>query len=840
MKLMRIQIESFAKWQNQTWELSNATMLFGLNEAGKTTILLFIESILFGFRTPITDRACGSLLFSDNENRWYIERRQGRTKAGELVVTCNGERMAPKDFLSHIDLATFRHLYRIDLEQLQKMEDANPEEMNRLLFDTSLTGVLALFERQKELRKSSLALFKPKGRKTEINVLSKELDQTKKYLKDWDDKLDQYGMLREELKKTESAIIDTEKEETDLQESRQLLEVKQLLSPLAGKWKETRPALEKEEKLPEHAIKSFEALNSSIHQLKEELSIIKAKLKQPEKERYSDKELSRLSNLIESFSKAGMFEHQLGEAEKEMDNLQLEMDTLKESVPGDVDLKEIRYSPPLLKRIEDLTDQQRSLKLEEKQQEKEQREKSVPDQSNNLMKYLPLGFFAAGGAALIFGEWVSAILFTLLGGGILLYYLFFSSKKKSSNPEMESTLESVKKDWEKFHHELDEWCDDAGFTYGLDLHTYRYTLEAAKKWQDLNQRKNHLQKQYQEAASWISRHNQEASLWTGDNERSSSEQLQDLKLIYAQAMEALSIRKQQEQKQEEYKERINELNANLEQLNNELQVWVQAAGAEDEREFWKVAQSDEELRKEKRTAMETWHQICAVAPNEAMRESLLDEIYTDNIVENSEALQIKTADLKKKKEELYERRTELSIELKRMEQGGTYAELQQKYEQQKIELASLVNRWAVYETAAMLVDDVRDVYEKEKQPNVLKDAESRFAKMTEGRYSHVHVPVGEKKFLVEREDGKTFAPADLSRGTRELLYISLRLALIREHPSLPICLDEALVNMDQPRRNALWKELRSVAGEHQVLFFTCHEHILKEWEQELQGIVYKL
>lgn len=834
MKLMRIQIESFAKWKNQTWELSNATMLFGLNEAGKTTILLFVESVLFGFRTPIEDRASGSLLFTDNENRWYIERRQGRTKSGELIVTCNGERIDPSAFLPHIDLPAFRHLYRIDLEQLQHMDDADPEEMNRLLFDTSLTGVLSLFERQKELRKSSMALFKPKGRKTEINVIAKEMDQTKRLLGNWNEKLDRYGLLREELKETDREIKQASAVETTLQEEQKTLELKQLLAPLAGKWGETHSALEKETKLPEHANKAFESLQKNLSQLEKETEIIEAKLEEPEAVSYSQADITELGNLIESFAKADMFERQQTESNREMEQLKEEILSLIDSVPKDVNLEQVGVSPPLVKRLEDLNEQHRQLKMEEKQLEKQQTQ-SGSDKSAGILKYLPYGFLAAGSLALLFQEWISGGLFLLIGIGLLISNLSNVNKESST-----SSLNAMKKDWEELFENIDHWCDDAGLPYGLDLHTYQYALKTAEKCHDLKQRKERAEKIKLEAESWISQKKQEASSWTRKTDASSAEQLQALKSIHAQAVESVNARREKELKQAEYRERIQEMNIKINQMKRELQEWLLAAGADTEQEFWKVYQKDEELRKLKQDAVETWQQICAVVPNETTRNQLLEEIFAEKFIEKRAVPQERLNDASSKKEALYEKRTELTIELKQMEEGGTYAQLQQKYEQQKQELTSLVKRWAVYETAVMLVDDVRDVYEKEKQPNVLKDAESRFAKMTEGRYKHVHVPVGEKKFLVEREDGKTFAPADLSRGTRELLYVSLRLALIKEHPSLPICLDEAIVNMDQPRRNALWKELASVAKDHQVLFFTCHEHIMKEWETELQGIVYKL
>ena len=72
----------------------------------------------------------------------------------------------------------------------------------------------------------------------------------------------------------------------------------------------------------------------------------------------------------------------------------------------------------------------------------------------------------------------------------------------------------------------------------------------------------------------------------------------------------------------------------------------------------------------------------------------------------------------------------------------------------------------------------------------------------------------------------------MSRGTREQLFLSLRLALAssyaRRGSPLPLVLDDVLVNFDADRAKAAAAVLRDFAAEgHQLLVFTCHEHIHK-------------
>jgi hypothetical protein len=64
------------------------------------------------------------------------------------------------------------------------------------------------------------------------------------------------------------------------------------------------------------------------------------------------------------------------------------------------------------------------------------------------------------------------------------------------------------------------------------------------------------------------------------------------------------------------------------------------------------------------------------------------------------------------------------------------------------------------------------------------------------------------------------------------LFLALRLALVAAHARrgvhLPIVLDDVLVNFDLPRAKAAAVVLRNFArAGHQILIFTCHEHIAR-------------
>lgn len=194
--------------------------------------------------------------------------------------------------------------------------------------------------------------------------------------------------------------------------------------------------------------------------------------------------------------------------------------------------------------------------------------------------------------------------------------------------------------------------------------------------------------------------------------------------------------------------------------------------------------------------------------------------------------------------ELYEKRGELNQQLKVLAADRRLAERRLELEQVEARLAEAMRRWQVLCTTHRLLDSVRDEYERERQPETLREASRYLARLTRKRYGRVWTPLGEDVLRVDDADGRTLPVDVLSRGTREQLFLSLRLALVdqyaRRGARLPLVLDDLLVNFDATRAKAAAQVLRDFAQRgHQMLVFTCHEHIaqlFKELEVDVRRL----
>ncbi|MBQ9812847.1 MAG: hypothetical protein IJM54_05990, partial [Thermoguttaceae bacterium] len=147
-----------------------------------------------------------------------------------------------------------------------------------------------------------------------------------------------------------------------------------------------------------------------------------------------------------------------------------------------------------------------------------------------------------------------------------------------------------------------------------------------------------------------------------------------------------------------------------------------------------------------------------------------------------------------------------------------------------LRLARMAELWRSRAVAGEMMEDIRRAYEKERQPETLREASRYLKRLTNGMYVNIWTPLGEDALFVDAANGETLDVAALSRGTRELLFIAIRLALVvsfeKHGVQMPLIWDDVLVNFDYKRAATAAKLLVDFAkAGRQIFLFTCHEHI---------------
>jgi uncharacterized protein YhaN len=141
------------------------------------------------------------------------------------------------------------------------------------------------------------------------------------------------------------------------------------------------------------------------------------------------------------------------------------------------------------------------------------------------------------------------------------------------------------------------------------------------------------------------------------------------------------------------------------------------------------------------------------------------------------------------------------------------------------ELREVLDEWRHLRVSASLIEEALDRFEGQHQPGVLREASELFARVTASRYPRIVASESRAGFAVLTQDGAHRDPAELSQGTREQLYLCIRLGLVAElaraDRALPVVMDDVLVNFDDDRAAAMAEVLARFAADHQLFFFTC-------------------
>ncbi len=182
--------------------------------------------------------------------------------------------------------------------------------------------------------------------------------------------------------------------------------------------------------------------------------------------------------------------------------------------------------------------------------------------------------------------------------------------------------------------------------------------------------------------------------------------------------------------------------------------------------------------------------------------------------------------------QLLERQGETQQEMKTIAGDRRLLEIKTELAVLDRQLELTAEHWRTLGITSSMLNRVCEVYETERQPETLREASVFLKQLTDGKYRRVWTPLGKNALRVENDKGQDLPIEVLSRGTREAVFIALRLSLAaaysRRGVMLPLVLDDVLVNFDSERAKLAAKVLRDFSQlGHQTIFFTCHEHIMR-------------
>ncbi len=172
--------------------------------------------------------------------------------------------------------------------------------------------------------------------------------------------------------------------------------------------------------------------------------------------------------------------------------------------------------------------------------------------------------------------------------------------------------------------------------------------------------------------------------------------------------------------------------------------------------------------------------------------------------------------------------------VKDMDGAATAAEAAEEMEQVAAEIERLAEQYARLRLAASLLTKEIEHYREEHQGPVIQTASRLFAQITLDSFIGLRVDINDKGdpvLIGERANGNRLEVDAMSSGTRDQLYLSLRVATLQwrlqSSEPMPFIVDDILINFDDARSMATLRMLADFSTENQVILFTHHQKVIE-------------
>jgi uncharacterized protein YhaN len=250
VRLAAIHIDGFGIFHElDVVRLSPGLNVFlGDNESGKTTLLAFLRTILFGFPPgqrrenlypPLTGgRHGGRLILLGQEGEEYAITRHQGPKRGPVTVTLPDGSQGDEEVLRQLTGAAtedlFRSVFAFSLSELQSFDSLNSQAVRSAIYSAGAgVGKVSLAKVEKDLQDSIGRIFKSGGRKPLINQILRELQEIDFTIGQRVAEIDRYDGLRDDL---DQLAVKIEGAKSLLDTKRHRLERVRLLQRGWGDW----------------------------------------------------------------------------------------------------------------------------------------------------------------------------------------------------------------------------------------------------------------------------------------------------------------------------------------------------------------------------------------------------------------------------------------------------------------------------------------------------------------------------------------------------------------------------------------------------------------------------
>lgn len=816
MKINKVDVLGYGKWHDISFDFnqSNLQVIFGNNEAGKTTLLSLIEGILFGFvdgRTgsyeqykPRETKAYGGkLTITTEDNRHFIITRLDGKNGGDVSIydVDNDIETAPDildKLLGPIDRSTFEQLFYFGDLDIKSISKLSKDELVNRIQRVGFVGSDQWLELRDKIEKTSKELYAPTGRKPELNQKLKEYDALVEKVQLSKGNLDKYNQLIEEknlisnkIDQQKAELQKTDKELNNLMHLRQVWPVYSKLSQINTSNEPIRDGFDEED------VSKLKELENALFLSSEQIKNIDESIKRltVKKENNSELEIynrnrNQIDQLSQSFSKVNEMINDLKIKKSMIDEINHQNE--QKSVVSEDELSRVQNQ------------------LDEFNGSNSKKDNS------SLMTFLP--WILVGVLAVI--ALIIPMTFSRLIGGLLVIVLglagFMKSKSKSNNDL--SVLESQLNDYATRNgitlNDLQGWINEQRYfinhpnnnqviQYENDYENISKDLsDYFKHWKeyltDLNA-EDQFTFQLDKVRTFVSKMNEENSVNIRNNEQMNEQLTQKSQLVDKQTS-----------------------------IKNSINEFLRSRNVDNLDSFKEVAEKQKQLKlnKEQRDSIKDQITDADIALLKQYKDNSELDDKIDKFKNNSDVLKNEILSQSQSFETV-------NFNIKKYISDGTYSELIQQQSNLKSEINDLTDEWLSMKLADEWIDESLNIATADRIPSFEKKAAEFFMLLTDNKY--VGIKYLKKNIKVTRNDKEQFAAGELSRGTVEQLYLAMILALSvvfgRDY-HIPMIIDDGLTEFDFERTQNAINLLKNISDSIQVIYVTCDNRIQEYVDEE--------
>ena len=861
MKLLKAEITEFGKYRQFSFDFTAGNQLiFGANEAGKSTLYHFIKAMLFGFpkkqkrkRDYETNHAYygGALEIEIDGEVLRIERMKHLNKGKATVII--GDEIFPESYLQKrlapLDSQLFEQVFTFDQEQLQQITQLDEKYLQSALLSLGITGSQQLFLQAEQEEKERNKIFTSRGRVLPLNQKLAEYQALQANIHTLAEKQKELAAQSQQLQSLKNAQKDLQKQWLSLQKQAQQIKQQQTHFSL---FEEYQSLQQKDLQLADAAdVQVLQQFMQQSQQLSQDIQVLESRLSQLEQKQLSKRYLFYLDHeeQIDHLLQSEGTLYQDIQAHKQITQQLAQLpDNTKEqeTVSQEFVAQYTQIQTQLATLTSQLTHAQHNQQVaEEKLNQFEQQHPELFAQTKATNSPKPLIITGIVGGLLslllmkfssLFGGLVFVLTFILVG---LLYLRVYRA----------SDNEPIKQQWRLYLQDLDE---------------------KNQVYQNLLDEQRTLQDQFQALRSQLPldlQHLDHVSF------------IQEL----AKRDQAAQISKNAQQQRQTLRVKLAQLDQNMAQFRQTadfLYEWLPIAHLTIAEQLGQIRQFKEEMQKEKiarashpvtqimeqisqkRQAQQDllkqnqtllakyqiqqvsdlplWFRQMQERASQVKRKTelaqMLKGLYPDSmtkeqLVSQEQEILRQETQLQVQKDQNLTQIKQIEVSLAQQMNDLTLPELYQKEEQLKAEIQELIYEWSVHFVIGKQLQFMADQLSESQLPYLFEQAGHFMQILTNQRYDKIQMK--ENELFVNQQ-----SIYQLSTGTKDQLIMALRFAyLAMQQKSIsPVVIDDGWLHYDSQRKRSLAQLLAEFAKDYQVICLSSDREMVSYY-QELHQVV---